>query len=221
VEPRLRCAKRSPLLEGQKCARKSPETQMPRYPRDRRGKGELLGHYLARLEQQRWSWEQSQPSGHWGNFLERLGKTYPWDWFCTFTFSNPSVTADGAHYWFRRYLARAEGLTKPYAFRADEYGGQNGRLHLHALVGNVDHLLRFCGERLSSNRWGTECCWLHRWPCGHARILPYDPGRGARFYIAKYVTKNLGDWELMGFDEGLVFKSEKEKPNGIHRGKST
>ena len=194
---------------------------MPPYPRDRRGKKESLEHYFARLDQRRWSWKQSLPSAHWGNFLEQLGEKYPWDWFGTFTFSDPSVSADGAHYWFRRYLAEAKGFTKPYAFRADEYGGRTGRLHLHALVGNVAHLLPFCGERLPPKKWGVNCCWLHRWPCGHARILPYDPSRGARFYVAKYVTKKLGDWELIGFDECLVFRSEKEKTNGVYRGKST
>jgi hypothetical protein len=125
-----------------------------------------------------------------------------------------------AHYWFRKYLASAEGLTKPYAFQADEYGPRGGRLHLHALVGNVAHLVPYCGKRLSRRQWSRPCCWLHRWPCGYARILPYDPTKGARYYVAKYVSKTLGDYEFIGFEEGLIFKSKleaKEQDYGFHR----
>ena len=64
---------------------------------------------------------------------------------------------------------------KPYAFRADEYGPIGGRFHLHALIGNVSTVTMFCGERLGKWEWGINCCGLHRWPCGYARVFAYDP----------------------------------------------
>jgi hypothetical protein len=73
---------------------------------------------------------------------------------------------------------------------------------------------------LPHGKWGRPCCWLHRWPCGYARILPYDPTKGARYYVAKYVSKTLGDYDFIGFEEGLIFKSKPEgteKHNGFYR----
>jgi len=140
-------------------------------------------------------------------FLEELHKTYPWDWFATFTFAR-TISPNGAAYWFERYLRAAgnEGVAKPYAFRADEYGPLFGRFHLHALIGNVSHLTLWCGDFLPPNAWGKKCCWLHRWPCGYARIFPYDPALGARYYLSKYITKQLASWDLLGIEtENLVF----------------
>ncbi len=44
-----------------------------------------------------------------------------------------------------------------------------------------------------------QCCMVHAWPCGIARVLPYNPKLGASYYVSKYVTKQLGEWELFGF----------------------
>lgn len=148
------------------------------------------------------------------NFLTKLHETYPWDWFATLTFARDTITSAGAQYCFRRYLdsAARAGVSVPYAFRADEYGPVHGRYHLHALVGNVSHLRVFCGVLLNRGDWGKSCCWVHRWPCGHARIYPYDPQRGAHFYLSKYVTKEFATWELIGFEsENLVFRADAEK----------
>ena len=68
-------------------------------------------------------------------------------------------------------------------FRADEIG-LRGRFHLHALVTGTAQL-----RRLS---------WMDEWNRrnGYARILAFDPKKGAAYYCAKYVTKQFGDWEL-------------------------
>ncbi len=132
-----------------------------------------------------------------GPWLEGLA---PWDWFSTYTFSR-LATAEGAHTMFRKHLKWLElKAGQPvYAFRADEYGALNGRFHLHALIGNVARLTPWCGEKLPPGTWGLPCCGVHGWPCGHARVLPYDPEIGAGGYVAKYITKELGDFELIGF----------------------
>ena len=74
-----------------------------------------------------------------------------------------------------------------------------GLVHLQALVGNLRQLVKFCGERLLTTEWGRDCCLIHRWPAGYARVFPYDPHRGAKFYVSKYITKRLAEWDLVGF----------------------
>ena len=154
----------------------------------------------------------------WLNDLTR------WDWFGTYTFSE-QVSAAAAHYWFDRYIKKAENalnswaepLSKPsnawgyvcpqmsfprsriQAFRVDEYGPRRGRLHIHALLGNTQGIKRWCGQNLPPGQWGKSCCFVHAWQCGYARVLEYDPKLGARYYVSKYITKAFGDWQLYGF----------------------
>lgn len=131
---------------------------------------------------------------------EWLGRLAPWDVFAMWTFSRP-VNVQGAMYMARRHLRwveKAAGLPI-YGFNGTEKGETGGLVHLHALLGNVAHLKRYCGTRLAPGVWGRECCLVHGWPCGIARVLPYDPKLGASYYVSKYVTKRLGDWELFGF----------------------
>ena len=132
----------------------------------------------------------------------------PWDWFASLTF-NRLVSANGAHYWFHRYVDWAQEASgvPVQAFRADEYGSRQGRLHIHALMGNVrvspssdpGSLTAFCGERLPVGSFGQKCCATHAWPCGYARVFPFDAEKGASYYVSKYVVKSNGDWELIGF----------------------
>src|SRR6516225_2498584 len=107
---------------------------------------------------------QSHLAEAFGEFLSG----YLWDWFCTFTFRDlvPSFTAHRRFRYFMLDVEQAAGLPIAW-FRADEYGPHGGRLHLHALVSNVAHLHRFT--------------WMNRWEKrnGYARILPFDPERGA------------------------------------------
>jgi hypothetical protein len=127
-----------------------------------------------------------------------LGGLAPWDVFSTWTFSRP-VQPAGAMFWARRHLRQLEEMAarSVYAFVGVEKGETGGLVHLHALVGNVGHLRPYCGERLAPGDWGRGCCMVHRWPCGYARVLPYDPKLGARYYVGKYVCKSLAEWELV------------------------
>ena len=55
---------------------------------------------------------------------------------------------------------------------------------MHLLIANVEHLHRFT--------------WMERWAArnGYARIYEFDPRMGAAWYVSKYVTKQLGEWDL-------------------------
>lgn len=129
----------------------------------------------------------------WGHFVS----SFPWDWFCAFSFRGmldrrggelidvPPGTAHNLFSAFCHDLQKVAG--NPIAwFRADEYGPRGGRLHLHALVSGVRHLSRFS--------WMEE--WARR--AGWARIFPFDASKGGAHYAAKYVVKQQGDWELNG-----------------------
>jgi hypothetical protein len=132
-----------------------------------------------------------------GTWLDGLA---PWDVFSTWTFSR-LVQAGGAMYWARKHLRWIErAAAQPiYAFVGVEKGATGGLVHIHALVGNVGHLKPYCDTRLPAGTWGRACCLLHAWPCGYARVLPYDPEKGAKFYVSKFVSKKLAEWELIGF----------------------
>ncbi len=117
----------------------------------------------------------------WGSFLAG----YPWDWFVTLTFREP-VVSFRAHRLFHSFCCDIDRIagTPIGWFRADEYGPRGGRLHIHALMLNVAHL-----RRLSlMDKWQKLA--------GYARILPFDPDKGAAYYCAKYVTKTFGDWDV-------------------------
>jgi hypothetical protein len=131
---------------------------------------------------------------------EWLGQLAPWDVFSTWTFSRP-VQLGGAMFWARRHLRWLEKVAAQgvYGFLGVERGATGGLLHLHALLGNLGHLKPYCGKRLAPGEWGRSCCMVHAWPCGYARVLPYDPKLGAAHYVSKYVTKRLAEWELIGF----------------------
>ncbi|MBZ5683244.1 MAG: hypothetical protein LAO24_24405 [Acidobacteriia bacterium] len=127
------------------------------------------------------SQSQRQLREAWGQFLSQ----FPWDWFVNLTFRGevPTFRAYRIVGRFLRDLETAAGVPVHW-FRADEYGARFGRFHMHLLVGNVAHLRRLY--------WMDE--WNHR--AGYARILPFDDRKGAAFYVAKYITKQGGEWAI-------------------------
>lgn len=74
-----------------------------------------------------------------------------------------------------------DGLREPFWFRGREANPNHRGTHFHALIGGVSDLSR-------RDAWRS---WFEAQ--GVARIEPYDPRRGAGWYVAKYVVKELGD----------------------------
>jgi hypothetical protein len=128
-----------------------------------------------------------------------LGEVAAWDAYATWTF-NRIITVNGAMFWAKRHIKWLEKAAeqKVYGFVAAEKGLSGGLIHLHALLGNVKHMQIFCGNILAAEFWGQKCCLTHAWPCGYARVFPYDPLLGAKHYVGKYITKDLAEWELFG-----------------------
>ncbi len=143
----------------------------------------------------------------WGDFLA----PWPWSWFTTHTFEDRTHPEAAIKCWNRwihqlnreifgvRYTARLQDGV--LWVRGLEYQ-KRGVIHFHALVGRVpDDVGRFD--------------FMKRWEllAGYARIFPYDPVKGARYYLGKYVAKggeiDVGgplqlDLAQMKFDFGQV-----------------
>lgn len=135
----------------------------------------------------------------------------PWDWYTTHTFKAEYVSPKEAdRYWYAwfngaRVSAKAlgytpsiYGATAPFYFRVAEYQDR-GTLHFHSLIGGVGDIRRL----LFKDLWE-----LH----GFARVEKYDPGRGANFYVGKYLTKAAGD---IRFSHNLEQHLTEPSPCGI------
>lgn len=127
------------------------------------------------------SQSQRQLREAWGQFLSQ----FSWDWFVNLTFRGevPTFRAYRILDRFLRDLEAAAGVPIHW-FRADEYGERLGKFHMHLLIGNVAHLRRVY--------------WMDDWNrrAGYARILQFDRRRGAAYYVAKYITKQSGEFAM-------------------------
>lgn len=115
----------------------------------------------------------------WGEWLDGL----PWDHYTTLTFgikSGPDFARRAFGRWIRR-MEQEAGLPLLW-FVGFEDGRMLGRLHLHSLVGNTREL--------------PTSYMAKAWTPGFSRIVPYRPKHGAAHYIAKYVTKELLDYDV-------------------------
>ena len=132
----------------------------------------------------------------WGDFMDEIGKQIGgWEWFATFTFRDPENpnypgwTKPGWKYahralwdWNDALLSATMGkLCIPYWIACMEYQHWRGVPHWHLLVANT------ANERRMD--------WVDWWYAhyGIARILPYQEKLGARYYLGKYLVKELAD----------------------------
>lgn len=133
----------------------------------------------------------------WGDWLSR---TWRWDWWVTLTYdpkrvpsSNGTHTAVGwglsdrhFHDWLADSVGDSESaesiIPSVYWLRGREPNPWRYGTHFHALIGGVP---------MGTSRQRAWGAWFKEH--GLARIEPYDPTRGAGFYVSKYVVKQLGD----------------------------
>ena len=108
----------------------------------------------------------------WGAWIERLA---PWEWYLTLTFAE-IVHPEQAERKWRAFVKRVEGKRGRAIcwVRALEYQ-RRGVIHFHALLAGMEFLAYNAVRQL--------------WPWGFSWIEPYQPGRGANFYLGKYVAK--------------------------------
>jgi hypothetical protein len=121
-----------------------------------------------------------------------------WQWFVTMTLRDPA----GHGTWTKPGWASAKRAWVEFVNRARpalgdltwvrmfEMTRDRGVPHIHALVANTDATVR----RMDMVDWA----W--RW-WGITRVLEYNHELGARFYLCKYITKDVADIEFAGLDK--------------------
>jgi len=116
-----------------------------------------------------------------GEFLSRP----QWEWYVTQTFKGEfmSPKLGDKHYyaWLKslELACKARSLPRPFYCRVTELQ-QREVIHYHSLIGGVGDIRRL----LFKDFWE-----LH----GFARVEAYEPGKGANFYVGKYLTKDAGN----------------------------
>jgi len=144
--------------------------------------------------------ERKKVRNAWGEFLEGL----PWDHYTTLTFgikSGPDFARRAFGAWVRR-LEREAGIPLLW-FVGFEDGRLLGRLHLHALLGNTYDL--------------TPGFMKTLWSSGFSRIVPFQPKLGAAYYVTKYVTKDLLDYDVSpNFAKAIAARDRQYRLAGIN-----
>ena len=148
-----------------------------------------------------WVTRKKELADAYGEFIN----DWPWDWFGTFTFRE-AIHPESANKIFNRYthylnrsMYGVRYTNRPndgaIIVRGSEWQGR-GVLHYHALIGRIAKGVR-------------RFEWMEQWNkmAGFARIYPYNPNRGARYYLGKYVIKG-GQIDLMG--PVAQFRKEKD-----------
>lgn len=152
--------------------------------------------------------ELSQGFGSW---LETAGR---WDWYATLTFRDPNNPkypnwtkvgwkfAQRALSSLNTALVRMEDSQNPLWVGVMELQ-QRGVPHWHALVGNVEE-----ERRLSWMDW-----WFSEY--GIARILPYQAELGARYYLGKYLTKEVADIRFSPALQAHMLRERRRLNDGV------
>lgn len=111
-----------------------------------------------------------------------------WQWYITLTFraADVSLRAADGHWqsWLNSLIltCKARGLERPFYFRVTEFQVR-GAVHYHALIGGVGNIRR----NLFKHLWEIN---------GFAKIEKYEAGKGANYYVGKYLTKASCDFRV-------------------------
>jgi len=113
---------------------------------------------------------------------------FQWNWYCTFTFQEVNHE-ESAMKCFNTFILRLNKEIFGNKFQRHPEMGvyyclaqekqERGTIHYHVLIGNIPEYIR----RLT---------FMDEWTAitqSIARIVPYEHGKGACKYLAKYITK--------------------------------
>ena len=126
----------------------------------------------------------------WGHYLDPMG----WDYFVTLT-SSRALSYDQAKRQFASFIRRLERDSYNYVswFRIRDGDGSTHHSHFHALLGDIPHLTSRAVEQA--------------WRLGHTRVLRYERGRGASYYIASHITNFAAEHDISSYLPGTHLSS--------------
>lgn len=132
----------------------------------------------------------------WGDWIDEVGERRGgWDWFTTLTYRN-RTEEEQARGWtkagwkyaetscnrFLQHVGELKGLHDIWWVRCREWQDWRGVPHWHMFLGGVKDLRRL-----------DLVDWWYAKGYGFARVLPYEREKGGRFYLCKYLVKDMGD----------------------------
>lgn len=131
--------------------------------------------------------------------LEQFAGNRPWDYFLTIT----AELERTAKSWRRGMVAFTGGrYIGDYEIRRSYWGleqHKSGRLHAHALVQVTDGI----GAEIEGSYKETIATqmWQHLFNrFGRSEVVPFDPSKGACYYVSKYCVKGqmsgILDWDI-------------------------
>ena len=129
-------------------------------------------------------------------FVNWVDSLKEWEWYFTGTFKY-ECGMEPAKRAFKRFVRYEMNDGVSYLYVCESNRGRGG-YHLHALFADCQWMRR-------KIIWKA---WFKRY--GRNQILPVDRSRGfgVEFYLSKYLTKELADWDIHieGDKEWLPFK---------------
>jgi len=144
---------------------------------------------------------QNEPTTLGGGWVQMANRYEPWWWYLSLTFKY-FVSQEYALRQFGRFIRlmnekvhgkryRDNGKGIPY-LNAIEYQ-RRGVLHFHALVGGESSMLGTRDMKEYQDIWQhglKKSNGIYKFhPNGFAKIVKYDSKKGAKHYLAKYVSK--------------------------------
>jgi hypothetical protein len=122
--------------------------------------------------------------------------SFPWDYFCTFTTRYP-LSMNAA----RKAMARLHSSLKSnygccQLFWTAEPFDSNYGYHIHALIKfselqsrNMEPLIKKSWQVVSKGRGQKEY--------NNTTIKPYDSTMGGNYYVAKYLSRDNADYDIL------------------------
>jgi hypothetical protein len=129
-------------------------------------------------------------------FAEWIDK-YEWNWWATLTFRFEVQDTIKAKSYFKKWVYED---IQPYIpekigyFMAVERFRHGFYTHIHSVirVGKETQYNMFFGENIYIYPFWKK--WFERY--GRARIEIYDEKKGGNYYLSKYITKEICDWDI-------------------------
>ena len=139
------------------------------------------------------------------------GNLIDWSWWCTFTTGYELSMNSARHSMNRLYETMHKESPTVMMWCAEPFDVKEG-FHTHAMVSTN---LSF--DRLGS-MWQVSSAGVKYGKHNRLKLVKYDSEKGAGWYISKYISKKLSDWDMYHqLDNAILIESERDMYHQIDR----